>query len=68
MSNENMENEPAVREMGAERRRRELRALLLAAADAARAKRQHAALTEYIARPLSRLARSRAATLLGAAG
>ena len=67
MSNGNMEQEPAVREVGAERRRRELRALLLAAADTARASRRDVAITEYIARPLSRMAR-RAATLLSAAG
>lgn len=68
MSNVNMEQEPAVREIGAERRRRELRALLLAAADTARASRRDVAITEYIARPLGRMARDRAATLLSAAG
>lgn len=68
MSNGNVEQEPAVREIGAERRRRELRALLLAAADTARASRRHVAITEYVARPVSRLGRSRVATLLSATG
>lgn len=68
MSNENIEQDPAGRGIGAERRRRELRALLLAAADTARAGRQHVAITEYVARSIGRIARSRAASLLGAAG
>ncbi len=67
MSNGNVENEPAGRAMGAETRRRELRALLLAAADTARASRQHVAITEYVARSVDRLVR-RASTLLSAAG
>lgn len=67
MSNGNIENEPVGRVIGAETRRRELRALLLAAADTARASRQHVAITDYVARPLDRLLR-RATTLLSAAG
>lgn len=67
MSNGNIESEPAARAIGAETRRRQLRALLLAAANTARASRQHMAITEYVARPLDRLLR-RASTLLGAAG
>ena len=68
MSNGNIDQDPAGRGIGAERRRRELRALLLAAADTARAGRQHVAITEYVARSVSRLARNRAASLLSAAG
>jgi hypothetical protein len=68
MSNGNIEQDPAGRGSGAERRRRELRALLLAAADTARASRQHVAITEYVARSVGRMARNRAAGLLGAAG
>jgi len=68
MSNGNMEHDPAVRGIGAERRRRELRALLLAAADTARASRQHVAITEYVARSVGRLTRDRAASLLSVAG
>lgn len=68
MSNENIEQDPAGRGIGVERRRRELRALLLAAADTARAGRQHVAITEYVARSIGRIARDRAASLLGAAG
>jgi hypothetical protein len=68
MSNGNMEHDPAVRGNCAERRRRELRALLLAAADTARASRQHVAITEYVARSVGRLARDRAASLLSVAG
>lgn len=66
MSNENIEQNPAGRGIGAERRRRELRALLVAAADTARASRQHVAITEYVARPLGRLVRGQAAALLSA--
>ena len=58
MSNGNIEQDPAVRGMRADRRRRELRALLIAAADAARAGRQHVAITEYVVRPLDRMART----------
>ena len=65
MSNGNIENEPVVHGIGAEGRRRELRALLRTAADTARASRQHAALIEYVARPLHRLVR-RASTVLSA--
>jgi len=68
MSNENLEQDTAGRGIGAESRRRELRALLLAAADAARANRQHVAITEYVARSVGRVARGRIATLLTAAG
>lgn len=53
MSNGNIENEPAANGIGAESRRRELRALLLAAADTARASRQHAAIIEYVERRLN---------------
>lgn len=66
MSNENIDQDPAGRSVGAEHRRRELRALLLAAADTARASRQHVAITEYLARPLGRVARGRVGTLLSA--
>lgn len=68
MSNENVEQELGGCGAGAERRRRELRALLLAAADAARANRQHVAITEYVARSVERVSRGRVATLLSAAG
>jgi hypothetical protein len=68
MSNANVEQDPAARGIGAERRRRELRALLLAAADTARAHRQHVAITEYLARSLGRLDRDRAGAVLSAAG
>ena len=68
MSNENMEQDPAVRGIGAERRRRELRALLVAAADTARASRQHVAITEYVARAVGRMGRNRAGTLLSSGG
>lgn len=65
MSNGNIENEPAAHGIGAESRRRELRALLVAAADAARASRQHVAVIEYVERRLNRLV-GRASTLLSA--
>jgi hypothetical protein len=68
MSNENAEQNPGGRGIGAERRRRELRALLLAAADTARATRQHVAITEYLARSVGRMGRGRVATLVSAAG
>ncbi|HET7374584.1 MAG TPA: hypothetical protein VFJ20_14440 [Gemmatimonadaceae bacterium] len=65
MSNGNIENEPAANGIGAESRRRELRALLLAAADTARASRQHAAIIEYVERRLNRLV-GRSSTRLSA--
>jgi hypothetical protein len=65
MSNGNVDNGPAVQGIGAERRRRELRALLLAAADTARASRQQVAIVEYVERRLNRLV-GRAPTLLSA--
>ena len=65
MSNGNIEHEPAPHEIGAESRRRELRAFLLAAADTARASRQHVAIVEYVERRLHRLV-GRASTLLSA--
>ena len=68
MSNGNTEHDPGVRDMGATRRRRELRAFLVAAADTARASREHMAITEYVTRPLGRMARNRVGTLLSAVG
>ena len=65
MSNGNIENEPAADGIGAESRRRELRALLLAAADAARASRQHVAIIEYVERRLNRMV-GRSSTLFSA--
>lgn len=65
MSNGNIENGLSVQGIGAERRRRELRALLLAAADTARASRQQVAIVEYVERRLNRLV-GRASTLLSA--
>lgn len=65
MSNGNIENESAANRIGAEGRRRELRTLLVAAADAARASRQHVAIVEYVERRLNRLV-GRSSTLLSA--
>ena len=65
MSNGNIEHESAVHGIGAESRRRALRALLVEAADTARASRQHAAIIEYVERRLNRLV-GRSSTLLSA--
>ena len=65
MSNGTIETESGANGIGAEGRRRELRALLLAAADTARATRQHAAIIEYVERRLNRLV-GRSSTLLSA--
>ena len=53
---------------GAEQRRRQLRALLLSAADAARQGRRIPELAGRVARPVGRAIRDRVSMLLSAAG
>lgn len=68
MSHETLTQDGANRTDGHDSRRRELRALLLSAADTARQDRRMHRIAERVARPVGRALRDRVSMLLSAAG
>jgi RecA/RadA recombinase len=68
MSDRQSESQHDHRSTGADRRRRQLRALLLSAADTARQTRRIPEMASRMARPMGRAVRDRVAMLVSAAG
>ena len=68
MSDRQSESQQDHRSAGADRRRRQLRALLLSAADTARQTRRIPEMAGRMARPMGRAVRDRVAMLVSAAG
>jgi hypothetical protein len=68
MSHESLTQDDANETDGQDARRRQLRALLLSAADTARQDRRMHRIAERVARPVGRALRDRVSMLLSAAG
>jgi hypothetical protein len=68
MSDDSMTQDSANRTAGDDSRRRQLRALLLSAADTARQDRRMHRIAERVTRPVGRALRDRVSMLLSAAG